>query len=223
MRNVIFIDTATNAGYDMYADYGLVLQPRNIPRAAPKIRMVEIDGRSGSIDLTEELGVVRFDDLTFDIELSTIIKAADWESLVSDVAREIHGRRMKIHFSDDIGWYYSARVSITDAPHESMKGTIKIHCIAEPFKRQMSETVVSTTVSGSKTVTLSNDVMPISPKAVTSAPMNLSFVIDGRTFNVALGAGTYNTVPDLVLPKGDTDVTITGNGNITFTYRKGTL
>ena len=78
-------------------------------------------------------------------------------------------------------------------------------------------TQITKTVSGSGTVTLSNGNMPVVPTITSTASMTLAW----DTYSVQISAGEDILVPDLVLEDGDTEIALTGNGTITFTYQEG--
>ena len=84
--------------------------------------------------------------------------------------------------------------------------------------------VVETTVSasGSRTVTLQNDYMPVVPVIQTTAETTLRWAVDGESFNKTVSAGTWE-IPELELRHGENTVSVAGEGTTTFTYRQGRL
>ena len=87
----------------------------------------------------------------------------------------------------------------------------------------MDETIVS--ASGSRTVTLQNDYMPVVPVITTTAETTLRWAIDGESFYKTVSAGTWE-IPELEL-RHDANtistISITGEGSVTFIYREGRL
>ena len=84
----------------------------------------------------------------------------------------------------------------------------------------MSETVES--ISGSGTLTLHNDYMPVVPVITTTAETTLRWTVDGESFHKTISAGTWE-IPELELRLGENTVSVTGEGTTTFVYREGRL
>ena len=84
----------------------------------------------------------------------------------------------------------------------------------------MEETVEE--ISGSGTITLHNDFMPVVPVITTTAETTLRWSVDGETFHKTVSAGTWE-IPELELRHGDNTVSVTGEGTTTFAYREGRL
>ncbi len=77
-------------------------------------------------------------------------------------------------------------------------------------------------ISGSVTVILANDYMPVVPVITTTAETALRWLIDGESFHKTVNAGTWE-IPELELRHGDNTVSVTGEGVTTFSYREGRL
>jgi phage-related protein len=198
--------------------YGLHLPYYEIPAPEPFLYMEEIAGRNGLIDLSNAFGDVRYKNREWD--LTFVTKApCNWHTVASNVMSLVHGKRLDFIFDDDPTHTWNGRCSVTSFVSESGKGSITVHVSSDPFKLKQSNTVVSRTGAGS--VTLSNSDMPVVPTITTTAAMGISFTLDGNEYSAQIN-GTA-TVPQLVLPKGNTVVTVTGTGKITFTYREGLL
>ena len=101
------------------------------------------------------------------------------------------------------------------------KGTLELSCTdGDAFLYYVEETVES--ISGSGTVTLRNDFMPVAPVITTTAEATLRWAIDGETFQKTVNAGTWE-IPELELRYGDNTVSVAGEGTTTFTFRQGRL
>lgn len=90
----------------------------------------------------------------------------------------------------------------------------------DAFLYYVSETVES--ISGSGTITLHNDFMPVVPVSTTTAETTLRWSVDGGSFHKSVNAGTWE-IPELELRHGDNTVSVIGEGTTTFTYRQGRL
>lgn len=205
--------------FHSYYEWGLVLQKKEIGAAAPKVNQIEIEGGDGVLDLTEFFGEVKYKNrlLSFTFALPGTTQSA-FLALYSVVQGAIHGQKMKVILDDDPNNYYYGRVSINQWKSNKNIGEIVIEVDAEPYKYNVSETVVSKTVSGSATITLANSRKRAVPTITSSASM--SFTFGGSTYSV--GAGTF-IIPDLELVEGNNSVVVTGNGTVSFVYREGRL
>ena len=101
------------------------------------------------------------------------------------------------------------------------KGQLVLSCSdGDAFLYYVSETVES--ISGSGTVALHNDFMPVVPVITTTAETTLRWSLDGETFHKTISAGT-SEIPELELRHGRNNVSATSEGTTTFTYRQGRL
>ena len=82
------------------------------------------------------------------------------------------------------------------------------------------ETVES--ISGSGTITLHNDFVPVVPVIRATAETTLRWSVDGESFHKTISAGTWE-IPELELRHGGNTVSVTSEGTTTFTYRPGRL
>ena len=110
------------------------------------------------------------------------------------------------------------RLAISDFTNEKGVGSIQIDCDCEPYKYKMQETTVTQAVSGSATITLSNMRKRTVPTITTDATMTFAF--GGRS--IQHNAGTF-IIPTFELIEGNNTVTVTGTGNVSFTYQEGGL
>ena len=202
-----------------HSDYGLIVAPYAITMPEPQTNFVEIPGRDGTLDLSEAFSTVRYTDRIIPL---TLYARAPFDTTVSALAADIHGRRMNVIFDRDPTYYYNARVTVEDVERHAGYCELSLECRAKPYKLEHFQTTVTVLPTGSATVTLTNSRMPVVPTITVSADMTLAFAIGVKDYTVVLPAGTH-TVSSLVLLDGDTEIEITGTGSITFTYRKGAL
>lgn len=203
---------------DSYTDYGLYLQPYTIPMPDIKSNYIDIAGADGTLDLTEVFGRVRFMDRTFTLDLRVFNLDQDFHSTITTFANAVHGKRVKITFSDDPGYYYYGRVDVDTVSPLVFVGVVTVFITAAPWKYKTNVTSVTEEVTTSKKITLTNDRMPTIPTITVDAEMSLAW----GTNTVTLSAGTH-TVLDLELQQGNTSITVTGTGTITFAYQEGAL
>jgi phage-related protein len=202
-----------------HADYGLIVAPYAIPLPEPQTNFVEIPGRDGALDLSEAFGTVRYTDRIIPL---TLYLRAPFDTLISTLAADVHGKRMNVIFDRDPNFYYDARVMVEDVERHSGYCELSLECRAKPYKLEHFETTITVLPTGNASVTLTNTRMPVVPSITVSAEMTLTFTFSGKDYTINLSTGTH-VIPSLVLMEGDTEIGITGAGRITFTYRRGAL
>ena len=200
-------------------DWDLLMVSKNIEEAEPRINTIEIKGRNGSIDLTEALGAVKYNDrtLSFDFE---IINPIDYWATRKSISNYLNGRKAKIILDQDPNYYYYGRCQVSDAENEKNVGRFTIECICEPYKMKKSETIVSDDVVAEDIITLSNEKKLVMPKI--EATGNIVFKFEDKQFSIAANE-TFQS-PDFILKEGNNQVEIiSGSGTLKFTYREGSL
>lgn len=207
--------------YHSYDDFSLILTSKEI--AAPKTKTVKIDveGADGAIDLTDFFGEPKYEDCTHEFQFSTIVPQSQFLTLFSDIKNKIHGKKLRISLDADPGFYYMGRCFVSAFTNEKNIGKISVECECEPWKYKAAKTVITQTVSGESTLSLPNLRKRVVPEVLIEADSALHIVYN--TYNVwDLGGGSY-TLPELELKAGENTVSVTGTGNITFSYQEAAL
>lgn len=207
--------------YHSYNDFSLILASKEI--AAPKTKTVKIDveGADGAIDLTDFFGEPKYEDCTHEFQFSTIVPQSQFLTLFSDIKNKIHGKKLRISLDADPGFYYMGRCFVSSFTSEKNIGKIAVECDCEPWKYKAAKTVITQTVSGESTLSLPNLRKRVVPEVVIEADSALHIVYN--TYNVwDLSGGSY-TLPELELKAGENTVSVTGTGNITFSYQEAAL
>jgi phage-related protein len=207
--------------YHSYDDFSLIMTSKEI--AAPKTKTLKIDveGADGSIDLTEFFGEPKYEDCTHKFQFSTIVPQSEFLTLFSTIKNAIHGKKLRIVLDDDPLFYYVGRCFVSSFTSEKNIGKIAVECDCEPWKYKAEKTVITQTVSGESTLFLPNLRKRVVPEVLIEADSALHIVYN--TYNVwDLGGGIY-TLPELELKAGENTVSVTGTGNITFSYQEAAL
>ena len=213
MKGVIF------DGLHSYYEWGLILTEKELKSPDIKTHTVEIEGSNGVLDFTDFFGAVKYENRQLSFKfIKTNIVPDGFLSLYSLVQDTLHGKKMQVILDDDPAYFYYGRVSINEWKSNKGIGEIVIEVDAEPFKQSITETTITRTVSGSASITLVNDKMPVVPTITT----NTEFMIDIGSFNDVYSAGTFQ-IPELELGEGNNQIYVEGTGTITFKYRKGGL
>ena len=204
--------------YHSYDDFSLILSHKEIGSPPPKEEKIEIPGGDGDLDLTEFFGEVKYNNRQLMFEFSTIIPKDEFLTLFTMVQNALHGQRMQIVLDEDADWYYTGRISVSPWKAEKNIGKLTIDCDCDPYKLKNTVTKVSQNVTSSATIKLTNSRKRVVPTITTNAQMTIAFGSYRGTFN----AGTF-VIPELELHEGENTVTVTGTGNIAFSYREGAL
>lgn len=205
--------------YHSYDEWGLLLKEKEIKSPEPKVHQIEIEGGDGVLDYTEFSGEVKYNNrlLSFSFEKMNIVPDG-FLSLYSLVQNTIHGKKMQVILDDDPAFFYYGRVTVNEWKSNKSLGQIVIEVDAEPYKLKTTETVVTKAVTGTASIVLKNGRKRVIPEIVTNAAFTISFNGYSGTFS----PGTFY-IAELELPEGETTVTVTGTGNISFRYREGGL
>lgn len=203
-----------------YKDLNLILSKKEIGAPPVKENKLEIEGADGSIDLTEVFGRPTFGDVTHKFTFTSISRN-DSLTQYSAVKNALHGQKLRIILDDDPAFYYVGRCYVSSYTDEKGIGTILVECDCEPYRYKLTKTVVTKAVDGTEIITLTNGRKRAVPEITIATDTSLNIVY--QAVNIwDLGAGSY-TLPDLELVQGDNVVTVTGTGNITFTWQEGDL
>lgn len=218
--NTVTFTRADGTAKNSYTDWGLLLRPKNIAPPEPKIITMAIDGRDGDIDLTEWAGAVRYNDRAFPLAFYMTDAATDINAKATTIKNWLHGQRVKITFSDDADYYYSARVSVTAAYNDGGVGMLSMDVIAAPYKYKQEKTLVKRTIDTSEYIVLQNDRMLSRPKITAGAAFNIvqySKNLIAPNFSTSTLAGVTYTADGAggVTVNG----TATGMSYITFSTR----
>jgi phage-related protein len=208
----------TFGDYHSQDDLKLLLTHKEIGSPAVKTNKVDIPGADSSIDLTDFFGEPKYEDVTHKFEFTTIEPQSDFLTQFSTIKNAIHGKKVRIILDDDPTFFYLGRSHVSSFTSAKGIGTVSVECECEPYKYKLTKTVVTRTVNGTDTIVLTNSRKRAVPVITTTAAMTIAFGEGIWTPS----AGTF-TIPELELVEGVNTVTVTGTGNITFTWQEGDL
>lgn len=218
-------------------DWGLVFQNWDIPLPNLKKEIITPSTMNGNIDLTEYLGERFYENRTITLTFAYVGPKSGFHTLRSTIANYLHGKSVQIVFDDDLSYYYVGRCSVDSFRTVSNESYCKIVivCDVDPYKYEISSNgtdwlwdpfsfvdgiinVTQFTVSGTKTVTLTNRDMIVSPDVVSTANMTVTF--NKKTYAVKSGK---QTMYGIRLQPGDNILTFNGSGTVTISFRGGTF
>lgn len=208
MRGVFFDDIHSEEKYNAVTNYIRIIPP------AVKENYVDIAGGNSSIDLTEAVGGIAFEDGTMELKFSL----CNYEKK-EQMKNDLHGKRMNIALDRDAGFFYDGRIKCTS--DEWVKGIYELSFNARitPYKYEKQETLHHDRVDGiSKYIYLPNLRMPVMPQITVEGNVGLTY--DGLNFT--LNTGTYR-IAEVTLQSGLNKIRLSGKGMISFRYRRGQL
>ena len=211
----------TFGNYHSYDDFHLILASKEIGAPTVKTMKIDVAGADGSLDLTDYFGEPKYGNVIHKFQFSTIVPQSEFAATFSAVKNALHGKKMRVILDEYPHFYYVGRLTVSNFTSSKGIGSISIEADCEPYKYKLAKTVVSRAVNGTDTIVLTNSRKRAVPEVVIEAESSLNIVYQGS--NVwDLGSGSY-TLPELELVEGENSVTVTGTGNITFTWQEAGL
>ena len=201
---------------------GWLRETVNFPTPQSQNETLTVPGRSAPIRFSAALGRVAYQPRSFDMTFTMLGDRADYDTLVSATVNQFAGQLCRVTLTEDPTLYALGTLE-ADPTYDPLtgKGQLVLSCSdGDAFLYYVSETVES--ISGSGTVALHNDFMPVVPVITTTAETTLRWSLDGETFHKTISAGTWE-IPELELRHGRNNVSATSEGTTTFTYRQGRL
>ena len=201
-----------------YDDLKLILKSKDMGAPGVKVTKIDIPGGDSALDLTDFFGDIKYEDVTHKFEFSTIVPRSEFMTLYSRIKSAIHGKKMRVILDDDPHFCWVGRCFVSGFTSEKGIGTVTIECDCEPYKYKLTKTQVTQAVNGTKVIVLTNGRKRAVPEITTTSAMTIEY--GGGSW--ISSAGTY-IIPELELVYGENYVTVTGVGNITFTWQEGEM
>ena len=211
----------TFGNYHSYDDLHLILASKEIGAPTVKTMKIDVAGADGSLDLTDYFGEPKYGNVIHKFQFSTIGSQSEFPATFSAVKNALHGKKMRVILDDDSHFFYVGRLDVSSFTSSKGIGKINIEADCDPYKYKAAKTVVSRAVNGTDTIILTNSRKRAVPEVAIEAESSLNIVYQvGNVWD--LGSGSY-TLPELELVEGENAVTVTGTGNITFTWQEAGL
>ena len=201
---------------------GWLRETVDFPTPQSQSNTITVPGRNSPIRFNEALGRVAYQPRSFDMTFSMLGDRADFDCLVSTVVNQFAGQLCRVTLAEDMTLFALGTLE-ADPTYDPLtgKGQLALSCTdGDAFLYYVAETVES--ISGSGTVTLHNDFMPVVPVITTTAETTLRWAVDGEAFHKTVSAGVWE-IPELELRHGENTVSVTSEGETTFNYREGRL
>jgi len=194
-------------------DYGAIMNYARITPPAVKENYVDIAGGNSSVDLTEAVSGVTFEDGS--ISFMFTLYSRQQKDRMKD---NLHGKRLKIILERDPDFYYDGRLSVTK---EEMLGSLFVLYIEArvyPYKMENHMTIHTEDISFRKEIILLNSRMPTMPTIIVKGRIRIAY----SGISLILNSGEYQ-IPEITLYEGINRLEVSGDGNIQLKYRKGMI
>ena len=207
-----------------FFDLNLILSVVEITPASPKTVYVDIPGADGALDLTEVHGEVKYSDRTFKFTF-TMNPAFDlseraWEEKKTEVSNCLNGLACRITLDKDPDYYWQGRCTVDSYKSNKRFRQFVVVARVRPYKFKQKETIKTFALTATaKTVSVPNSRRSVCP-VITCTNDNAVIVFNGNTF--AFNAGQHQNL-NIRFTEGINQVTISGTGQVTFTYQEGDL
>ena len=139
MSYVVFTDEVTGEELDT-REWGFFVAPiMSIPDAVARTVVQEVPGMDGVLDLTEALGGVRFENRELEFQLIyDNNNESTFHYMASQVRNALDGRRMRVLFSEDVGWYWTGRCQVGTEKVGRRLMSLGVTVDAYPFKQSVA-------------------------------------------------------------------------------------
>lgn len=205
--------------FNTYYDWGLILTEKNISYPEPKTNYIELDGMSGSLDLTEALsGEVEYRDRQISATFWTCNgNRRERETLLRNITALLHGRKIKIIEPDNPTHYFYGRVTVTPSVSNLAYLEFNIEAICEPWRYAIDETARYVEVNNNDVSVIINNrgVKTLCPEITVVG----SVTITNGDVSTTLTTGTYK-ITTIKLKSGVNTIDVSGYGKVTIKYRE---
>lgn len=231
----------TLGDYHTFRDFELYPVTRfYVSPPEPKTEYIDIPFSDGSLDLTETLSSVKYQDRTYTQTFKLICDRKYWSQRVSDIMNKIHGKLINIISDEDTSYFYLGRVMVESWSDEKKQLYVNFTGHVEPFKYERFSSTEdwlwdefnfeTDVMRDYKDLEVDNSFLSIYGSIATVIP---TFIItesedliltsvNGEAFEFELDDGQY-TFPEIELHDGENIIQFTGSGIVTVDFRGASL
>ena len=208
--------------FNTWYDWRLILTAKDVTPPEPKTHYVELDGMSGTIDLSESLtGEITYKDRKITATFWTDNGSrSDRERLLRDIRIALHGRKMKIIEPDDPDHYFYGRVKIKTMKNILPYAEFTIEATCEPWRYNVTDTIrhISVNRETKDLVIRNNGAKTLSPIIEVTGAIDITH----NGHKTSLTYGSY-IISDIKLYRGLNIIKVSGKGSVSFTYKEADL
>lgn len=211
--------------YDTVLDGDWTMSALSFPEPEPQNNFVTVPGRvKGPLDMSTVLtdGEPTYGSRPLSATLENSNGTRQWRNeLIQRMVNQLHGRRWEIIHPDYPDHFIVGRVALKTEYSDMAHCAVSFTATCEPWKYSKLETEITYAASATeKEGVLSNmGGLALIPTA-TVTDGSVSLICGDKSWT--LQPGKYN-LPELILHPGNTYITYSGDGIITFAYREAVL
>lgn len=185
--------------------------------------LVQIPGRDGPLDLSAALtgGVPRYNSRTLKATLENSDGTRqEREARIREMIAELDGFRKPIWLPDDPDHYLEGRIHVARDYNDLAHAAVTVTVTCDPWLYNNQETVRTLTATSQAQTELFVNYgrRTVVPVLDVTGSVHLEYMANTWT----LSEGTYQ-LPDFALDPGSHQLTYSGNGAVTITYREAVL
>lgn len=185
--------------------------------------LVQIPGRDGPLDLSAALtgGAPRYNSRTLKLTLEnsegTRLEREHW---IREMIFELDGYRKPIWLPDDPGHYLEGRIHVVRDYNDLAHASVTVTATCDPWLYNNEETVhtLAATAQAQKALFVNYGRRTVVPVLYVTGFVSLEYMTNAWT----MSEGSYQ-LPDFVLTPGSHELTYSGDGVVTITYREAVL
>ncbi len=197
---------------------------------------VEIPYSNVTLDFTEVLtGFPTYRNREITWKFLYIGKRENWSQKYSEIASDVHGKRLKIIMDEDPNYYYMGRCEMESWESDRLASTITIKAACEPFKYELKSSLEDwlwdpfdfntdvareykdLEIDGTYELEIFAADMPESPEFVVTG--NITAEIYGNIYSLPEG---LSKITGLTITQ-DTTIVFSGKGTVSVDYKGGHL
>lgn len=207
MQGVIFGNKHSVEDYKSIMNYARITTP------TVKENYVDVPGGNSSLDLTEAVAGVSFNDgqISFKFTFTN-------EEKRSMMKNDLHGRRLKIILEREPEYYYEGRLLCREGDYTGRIFELYIDARIAPYKQERQMTVHMEEIVSAKEIILLNDRMPTMPTITVDGSIKVTY----KNCSYLLTDGTYK-IPEITMLDGINILHVEGAGRLKLQYRKGKI
>lgn len=212
-----------------WVDWGLILTAKSVTPPELKTYYIDLDGRSGSLDLSESLtGEINYKDRTISASFWTDVGTREERSmLIREIVTKLHGKKIKIIEPDDPAHYFYGRVSIKQISNILPYATFELEAVCDPWRYRIDESVRHVELEGSefnKIVVTNNGVKTVCPDIIlyNNRPVRVLYNYTVYTF-IKSGILSVYKHPEIKFKPGINIIEVAGDGpkdRMSFLYQE---
>lgn len=195
---------------------GLLLIEKNIGTATPKTNYIDIPGADGKLDLTESFGEVKYSNRSISFKFVT---RGNHDDVYDNVMNALNGKLFNIELSDDKGYFFRGRISVSDWSEDNAFGYLNITADCEPYRYKKEVTKTSITLTADpQNITLINNGRTVMPKFTATGKGSITL-----NENIVEFSASEFTNPFITLKNGSTTLSVKGDGSLGIEYQERRL